>query len=330
MALYLDYRPQTMGEVVGQSMAKQVVLNSAKNNRIGHAYLFSGPRGTGKTSTARILAKILNCENPQKDGDACGVCNECKTIQAGTSFNVIELDAASNNGVKEIKELVQNAGLGSPGNKKVYILDEAHMLTKQASNALLKTLEESPSHVVFILATTEPEKMLDTIISRTQQVFFSLVDVPTLKAHLAEIVETEELEVDEQTLETVVKQAQGSVRDALTALESAAMGGVSQVDFMPFMQALCAQEVEQALLEAEKLIQSTSVTSIMQTTCEIAREAFLAKMGVKDSETLQEFKASDFTRIIETFGEQMINVKGSPDPRVTLDVTVIKTARFDI
>ncbi|MGZ4695113.1 MAG: DNA polymerase III subunit gamma/tau, partial [Acidimicrobiales bacterium] len=155
-SLYRRYRPQRFSELRGQEHLVAALQNAVREDRVGHAYLFSGPRGTGKTSSARILAKVLNCENPI-DGEPCGVCESCVSVEQGTSFDVHELDAASNNGVDAIRELIAKSAMGTPGRTKVYILDEVHMLSTPASNALLKTLEEPAPHVVFVLATTDPQ-----------------------------------------------------------------------------------------------------------------------------------------------------------------------------
>jgi DNA polymerase III subunit gamma/tau len=166
-SLYRRYRPRRFSELRGQDHVVRALRNAVINEREGQAYLFSGPRGTGKTSTARILAKVLNCETPI-EGEPCCTCPSCVAVEAGTSYDVIELDAASNNGVDDIRELIDHAALGNPGRHRVFILDEVHMLSKGAEAALLKTLEEPPSHVVFVLATTDPQKVSETIRSRTQ------------------------------------------------------------------------------------------------------------------------------------------------------------------
>ena len=174
-SLYRRFRPQTFSEVIGQDHLVAALRNALAEDRVGHAYLLSGPRGTGKTSTARILAKALNCTDPPGDGEPCGECESCISVELGNSMDLVELDAASNNSVANIREITANAALGSPGKRKVYLLDEVHMLTAAASNALLKTLEEPPDHVVFVLATTDPQKVLPTIRSRTQHIELNLI-----------------------------------------------------------------------------------------------------------------------------------------------------------
>src|SRR5579883_979909 len=199
-SLYRRYRPQRFDEVRGQDHVAMALRNAVRSERVGHAYLFSGPRGTGKTSTARILAKALNCTNLQ-DGEPCGACESCVSVQAGVSLDVMELDAASNNGVDAMRDLVGRAALASPGRRKVYIVDEVHMLSVAASNALLKTLEEPPSHVVFVLATTDPQKVLQTIRSRTQAFEFHLLGPDLLTSLLVDVNDRAGLQLGPETLE---------------------------------------------------------------------------------------------------------------------------------
>ena len=195
-ALYRRYRPSCFAELRGQESVVRALQNAVRQGRVGHAYLFSGPRGTGKTSTARILAKALNCTDSSSDGEPCGRCQSCIDIAGNTSYDLIELDAASNNKVDDIRDLISRVAMGSPGKAKVYVLDEVHMLTSGAENALLKTLEEPPDHVVFVLCTTEPHKVVPTIRSRTQHLEFSLIDGDVLADHARWIIEQAGLEVD--------------------------------------------------------------------------------------------------------------------------------------
>src|SRR5256714_3996755 len=209
-SLYRRFRPQRFDEVRGQEHITRALRNAVRENRVAHAYLFSGPRGTGKTSTARILAKALNCANVV-DGEPCGVCDSCVQVQQGNSLDVYELDAASNNGVDAMRDLVSRAALGTPGRWKVYIVDEVHMLSTAAANALLKTLEEPPSHVIFVLATTDPQKVLPTIKSRTQHYEFHLMPADVLGEHLRWVASDAGLDVDDATIAAAARTGNGSM-----------------------------------------------------------------------------------------------------------------------
>ena len=218
-ALYRKFRPQEFEDVKGQDHIVTTLKNQIKADRIGHAYLFCGTRGTGKTTIAKIFAKAVNCEHPV-DGSPCGECPTCKAIAAGSSMNVIEIDAASNNGVdniREIKEQVQYSP--ATGKYKVYIIDEVHMLSTGAFNALLKTLEEPPSYVIFILATTEANKIPVTILSRCQRYDFRRITIDTIAARLSELMEKEGVDVEEKAIRYVAKAGDGSMRDALSLLD---------------------------------------------------------------------------------------------------------------
>ncbi len=229
-SLYRKYRPQRFSEIKGQDHVVKALRNSVQEGRITHAYLFSGPRGTGKTSTARILAKALNCAEP-KAGEPCGKCESCVSVKEQSSFDVHELDAASSGRVEDIRELVARASLATPGRYKVYIIDEVHMLSTAASNALLKTLEEPPDHVVFVLATTDPQKVLSTIRSRTQHYEFHLLPDATLDSLLTEVAAKEGIDIADSALEQVRKSGKGSARDALSVLDRVAAGGSAEDDF---------------------------------------------------------------------------------------------------
>ena len=218
-ALYRKFRPSTFDDVKGQDHIVTTLQNQVKADRVGHAYLFCGTRGTGKTTIAKILARTVNCENPT-DGNPCGQCAMCRSIAAGTSMNVIEIDAASNNGVDNIREIVDEVSFSpAEGKYKVYIIDEVHMLSNGAFNALLKTLEEPPSYVIFILATTEAHKIPITILSRCQRYDFKRISSETITDRLRELMEKEHVEVEEKALRYVAKAGDGSMRDALSLLD---------------------------------------------------------------------------------------------------------------
>ena len=217
--LYLRWRPSGFDTLVGQAPVKQALMNALSSGRIAHAYLFTGPRGTGKTTTARIFAKALNCQNGPTD-HPCGECLNCRQITDGSALDVQELDAASNRGVDDIKNLNKNADFAPVNCRyKVYIIDEAHMLTTEACNALLKTLEEPPEHVVFILATTEPQKILPTIHSRCQRFDFHPITQEEIVAHLQKVAEGSDIKAEKEALELIAAASEGGMRDALSLLE---------------------------------------------------------------------------------------------------------------
>ena len=218
-ALYRKFRPQIFEDVKGQEHIVTTLRNQITSERIGHAYLFCGTRGTGKTTIAKLFAKTVNCEDI-KQGNPCGICRSCKAIAAGASMNVIEIDAASNNGVDNIREIVDEVSYSpAEGKYKVYIIDEVHMLSTGAFNALLKTLEEPPSYVIFILATTEVHKIPITILSRCQRYDFKRITVDTITDRLNELVLAEGAIVEEKALRYIAKMGDGSMRDALSLLD---------------------------------------------------------------------------------------------------------------
>lgn len=216
-AFYLKYRPQTLEDLIGQDLVKNALLSSHSSGKLSHGYLFVGPRGTGKTSTARILAKMVNC---QEENAPCNKCTSCISITDGSNLDLIEIDAASNRGIDDIRSLRENIKLTpSGGQKKVYIIDEVHMLTTEAFNALLKTLEEPPAHALFILATTEVQKVPQTILSRVQRLDFKLADTEDLMKALQNIVKQEKLDIEEEALRVLAKKASGSFRDGVKLLD---------------------------------------------------------------------------------------------------------------
>ena len=218
-ALYRKFRPDTFADVKGQDHIVTTLRNQIKANRIGHAYLFTGTRGTGKTTVAKILAKTVNCEHPTEDGP-CGNCRSCRAIASGASMNVIEIDAASNNGVDNIREIVEELSYSpAEGKYKLYIIHEVHMLSIGAFNAMLKTLEEPPSYVIFILATTEVHKLPITILSRCQRYDFKRISIETIVSRMQELIDVEQVQVEEKALRYIAKTADGSMRDALSLLD---------------------------------------------------------------------------------------------------------------
>jgi len=234
-ALYRKYRPQKLDDVLGQETNVEILKNAAKANRLGQAYIFYGARGTGKTTTARLIAKLLNCEKRRTDpafaalGEPCNECRECLAIDAQNSFDVVEIDAASNRGIDEIRNLKENIRTApASAEHKVYIIDEAHMLTGAAFNALLKTLEEPPSHAVIILATTEFEKLPPTITSRAQRFVFKKLTKATIIEKLTSIAAKEKIKIDEPAIELIAAAAEGSFRDAESLLDqiSSISGGI--------------------------------------------------------------------------------------------------------
>src|SRR5215472_9439535 len=220
-SLYRKWRSQKFGELIGQEPITRTLKNALSSGKPAHAYLFTGPRGTGKTTTARLLAKTVNCANP-KDGEPCNECQQCREITAGTSFNVIEIDAASNRGIDSIRDLREKVMMPpSTGKYKVYVLDEAHMLTTEAFNALLKTLEEPPGYAIFVLATTDVHKMLPTVLSRCQRFDFKRITTSQIIKHLHFIANEEGVTLERSAAELIARTAAGGMRDALSLFDQA-------------------------------------------------------------------------------------------------------------
>ena len=269
-ALYRKWRPRVFGDVKGQDHIVTTLQNQIRSERIGHAYLFCGTRGTGKTSVAKIFAKAVNCEHPE-DGSPCGECPSCQQIQAGTSLNVVEIDAASNNGVENIREIRDQVQYPpTEGKYRVYIIDEVHMLSTGAFNALLKTLEEPPSYVIFILATTEVHKIPITVLSRCQRYDFRRITVDTIADRLKELTDAEGMAVEDRALRYVAKAGDGSMRDALSLLDQCAafhygetltyenvldvLGAVDNRVFRELFGALRNGQTKECILRPEEMV----------------------------------------------------------------------------
>lgn len=272
-ALYRKYRPQTFDEVIGQAHVTTTLAREVGEGRVAHAYLFTGPRGTGKTTTARILAKALNCSNRNPDGSPCNECESCLAITDGISLDVLELDAASHNSVDDIRDIkVSVTTVASAAtSKRVFVLDEAHMLSKAAGNALLKTLEEPPEHVHFVLATTEPYKLLDTIRSRAQRFDFHPVPVEDLAGYLSNIADRESYDTDPQALVGIARHAGGSVRDSLSLLEQVAALGAGTVDVAGVRRALGLADSE-ALMRVAEAVAAQDAKAALELVAELAAE----------------------------------------------------------
>jgi len=265
------WRPAAFDAVVGQEPITRTLRNALLSGRVAHAYLFTGPRGTGKTTTARILAKALNCERRGKEGAPCNECNSCTSITVGNSLDVMELDAASHNSVDDIRDIKLSVTTvaSAATSKRVFVLDEAHMLSKAAGNALLKTLEEPPEHVHFVLATTEPYKLLDTIRSRTQRFDFHPVPIEELAGYLSSIADREGYETDPAALLAISRHAGGSVRDALSLLEQVAALGSGSADVAGVRRALGLADAE-AMQRLAEAIASQDARSALELVAELA------------------------------------------------------------
>jgi DNA polymerase III subunit gamma/tau len=343
-SLYRRFRPQTFAELRGQDHVVRALRTAVATDRVAHAYLFSGPRGTGKTTSARILAKALNCES-QVGGEPCGVCHSCLEITKGTSLDVTELDAASTNGVDAIRDLVNHAALGTPGRWKVYIVDEVHMLSTAAANALLKTVEEPPPHVVFVLATTDPQKVPATLRSRTVHLEFRLLPGETLHDLLAEIRAAASLDVGDDAIDAAVRRGHGSARDALSALDQlVASGDADDVrpTFDDLFSAVADERATDALTSLAALYGAGwSAQQLATEACSELRQAFLLQLAPDVAEAAGADRArlgalgaalglARTVRALETIGAAMVEMREAPDAAVVLEIAVVRLARPEL
>mgnify|MGYP006283426249 FL=1 len=354
LSLYRKYRPETFADLVGQDYVIQTLRNALKNERIAHAYLFAGPRGTGKTSTAKVFAKALNCED-NSSFEPCGVCNNCKKISSGQSMDVIEIDAASNRGIDEIRELREKVKFyPSEGTYKVYIIDEVHMLTKGAFNALLKTLEEPPENVIFILATTEPHKVISTILSRCQRFDFSLLSVSNIVKRLEDICENEEVQYEEDALNLIAHSSNGGMRDAISILDQAIsftngditadklrdmLGKIEKGILSDYIKYVADNNTSDALELINNLIEKgKGVSRFVNDLIEHIRQLLLIReCGINNDlieyppSRLQLLKgeseildSSKLLRILDILTNIEKDIKFSNQPRLTLEMGVVK------
>ena len=337
-SLYRRFRPRRFSEVRGQEHVVAALQNAVREGRVLHAYLLSGPRGTGKTTAARILAKALNCTGEATDGEPCCSCDSCEAIDAGTSFDLHELDAASNNKVDDIRDLLSKVALGTPGRTKVYLLDEVHMLTAGAENALLKTLEEPPNHVVFVLATTEPHKVVETIRSRSQHLELNLLGAEDLESLVRDVVVEAGLDVDDAGVHHAVRAGRGSARDALSALDRVVAGGITDDDTSvdELLRALSERDPGRALgALAAGIARGREPRVTGEALLGALREAFLVSMGVPPSQLAaadreraerfaEEAPPAVITHALEALGTALVDMRRSPDPRVDLEVALVR------
>ncbi len=274
------YRPMRFDEVVGQGHVTQTLKNALKSGHIAHAFLFCGPRGVGKTTCARILAKTLNCENRTADFEPCNECDSCKSMNRNASFNIIEQDGASNNKVEDIRDLVGHVHAAPPkGNYKVFIIDEVHMLSSSAFNAFLKTLEEPPAHAIFILATTEKHKILPTILSRCQIYDFKPIEVENIKSHLAKIAEEEQITAEPEALHLLSEKADGALRDGLSLFDRIVSATDGQVTYEAVIANLNILDHHSYFELSDALLQQ-DIPTTLQLFDSILRKGFEAELVI--------------------------------------------------
>jgi DNA polymerase-3 subunit gamma/tau len=355
LSLYRKYRPQSFSEILGQEHVSSTLSNAITEDRVSHAYLFTGPRGTGKTSTARILAKALNCEKGPTP-DPCGVCPACVSITDGSSLDVIEMDAASHSKVDETRDILAGVPLASAGGRrKVYVIDEVHMLSAGSFNALLKTLEEPPGHVLFILATTEAHKVLPTIISRTQRFDFRRVPAEIVEDHLAQVAKLETIDIHQSALAFVARHSDGSVRDALSALDQLSslqghisaeeaermLGERSEEVFFEMFDAIVRSDPGGVFSSLHQLVaQGADPRQLALGVLQHARSLLLVRtapdaaglLDVSEEDRAgllaqsENFTNGTLMRILDLVAKAITEMRNSPNHRLLLEVALVRAA----
>lgn len=335
VSLYRKYRPQNFQNLVGQDHIRTTILNALQAGHPAHAYLFCGPRGTGKTSTARLFAKALDCTNPTEEGEPCDNCEMCESIREGNLIDLIEIDAASNRGIDEIRELKDKINFAPTRAKnKVYIIDEVHMLTKEAFNALLKTLEEPPSHVYFVLATTEAHKVPETIISRCQRFDFKRITKKAIATRLIYIAQLENIQIEEEAIDAIAHTAEGGLRDAIGLLEQLTIDnkltfervrevlGISgQSSLENLYKYLASNDTQSALVEIQNLY--AEGLDLIQFTKDFLEHLRLKLLEATQRDDLRATKA--LLEIIKNFQIAYDDLKRTTIPQLPLEIAVIET-----
>lgn len=345
-ALYRMYRPQSFDDVVGQTHVTKTLRNAISKGKQSHAYIFSGPRGTGKTSIAKVFAKAINCLNSD-DGEPCNECAICKGITQGTNSDVIEIDAASNNGVDEIRNIRDKVKYAPSESKyKVYIIDEVHMLTTGAFNALLKTLEEPPSHAIFILATTEPYKIPPTIISRAQRFDFKAISMDQIVDRLKFVAESQSLEYDTAALEFIAKTSEGGMRDALSIMDQAiafgderltlqdalnVTGSVDEAALNDLFKDVVEGNVKEAFGRYHHFIsEGKEVNRLINDMIYFVRDTIMIKTSNESIEydALVSFELDTLYRMIDIINDTLVSIRFSVNQNVHFEVLLVKLAEM--